>query len=344
MGKGDGIGGVLKGANRQGELATRVVVRDAQEEDNQPLIALDRQCVMGEQVQLVSDRSPDFFARSKVYETFRLAVAEEEGRVIGVGGVTFKTLRVGGKEDRWAYLYDLRVAPSHRRQGVANRIADHLRKAIQEAGITRAYSWVMEHNTPSESFVERRGSVPLRRCCLALLSHPGETVPERFEQVSHRIEEMVSLLEETYRRHHFLPLWDPWTLRAAFHRLKSLGWRQMYGKKEGGRWVACFGLWDYSRVMRMSLRDRAMEVNIRPFFLYPLGWRDPDALREGILAAQSMVAREGGTLLFPYDPQEAIGPFVPRQTLQMGMTLYVRNFSEEGVDRGEPIFVDPRDL
>lgn len=167
---------------------------------------------------------------------------------------------------------------------------------------------------------------------------------DRFEPVSNRIEEIVPLLQETYNRHHFLPPWDPHTLRATFDRLNSLGWRQIYGRKDGGRWVACFGLWDYSPVMRMAFRDHHREVSVRPFFLYPLGWRDSDALREVILAAQSMITQEEGILLLPYDPQEAIGPFVPRQAIQMGMTLYVRNFSEERIDKREPIFVDPRDL
>lgn len=335
---------MLRGIERDEGLAARVRVRDAQEEDNRLLIALDRQCVMGEQVQLVCDRSPDFFARSKVYEAFRLAVAEAAGEIIGVGGVAFKTLRVGGKVDRWAYLYDLRVAPSHRRQGVANLITDHLRAAIREEGIPRAYSWVMEHNTPSESFVERRGSVPLRRCCLALCSDPGGRGPDRFEPILDRVEEVVPLLQETYRRHHFLPPWDPLTLRATLHRLQSFGWRQMYGKKEGGRWVACFGLWDYSPVMRMTFRAGDREVGVRPFFLYPGGWRDPEACREMISAAQGMIAREGGTLLLAYDPQEAIAPLLPRQAIQMGMTLYVRNFFGEGIGSEGPIFVDPRDL
>ena len=77
-------------------MASEIVIRDAREEDNQALIDLDRQSVMGGEIELVFDRSPDFFARSRAYEQFRMCVAEEDGAVIGVGGGTIKSLRVDG--------------------------------------------------------------------------------------------------------------------------------------------------------------------------------------------------------------------------------------------------------
>ncbi|MFQ5989557.1 MAG: hypothetical protein ACE5K9_06555, partial [Candidatus Methylomirabilales bacterium] len=88
-------------------VALDIVIRDARKEDNQALIELDRQCVMGGEIQLVFDRSPDFFARSRAYEHFRMCVAEQEGKIIAVGAVAFKNLRVDGIRDRWAYFYDL---------------------------------------------------------------------------------------------------------------------------------------------------------------------------------------------------------------------------------------------
>ncbi|MEE9182658.1 MAG: hypothetical protein V3U33_08845 [candidate division NC10 bacterium] len=77
-------------------MASEIVIRDAREEDNQALIDLDRQSVMGGEIELVYDRSPDFFARSRVYEQFRMCVAEEDGALIGVGGGSIKSLRVDG--------------------------------------------------------------------------------------------------------------------------------------------------------------------------------------------------------------------------------------------------------
>jgi GNAT superfamily N-acetyltransferase len=176
-------------------LASDIVIRDARPEDNEALIELDRQCVMGGTIQLVFDRSPDFFARSRAYESFRVCVAEQQGILIGVGGVTLKSLRVGGIRQRWAYFYDLRVHPSHRRRGVAGLIANALVDGIRDAGITGAYSLVIEGNVPSESFVEMRGSIPYKQCALALLS--GEAGPIRLERIPDVSDEVAALLEAT---------------------------------------------------------------------------------------------------------------------------------------------------
>src|SRR3972149_1948995 len=136
---------------------------------------------MGGPIELVFARSPDFFPRSRAYESFRMCVAEQGGTLIGVGGVTVKSLRVNGIRQRWAYFYDLRVRPTHRRRGVAGLVANALVDGIRDAGITGAYSLVIEGNAPSESFVEMRGSLPFKRCALALVS--GEAGASRLERI-----------------------------------------------------------------------------------------------------------------------------------------------------------------
>ncbi len=271
-------------------------------------------------------------------------MAEQEGTIIGVGAVAFKTLWVDGVQDRWAYLYDLRIRPTHRRRGVAGLVADLLRETIRGAGISAAYSWVVEGNTPSEFFVEGRGNFPFRQCAVAMLSGSGEVESDGFEQVPERSEEMRSLLEATYRRYHFTPSWDPATLYRTFDRLGPLGWQGIYGKRVRGKWAVCFGLWDYSSVMRMRFRCRESEAHIHPFFLYPLGWRDPAPLREGLLAAQAMIGEVGGTLLLPYAPGDPLSTFIPREAFQVGMRLYVRGLPLQGRQTGGLVFIDPADL
>ncbi|MEE8281982.1 MAG: GNAT family N-acetyltransferase [candidate division NC10 bacterium] len=325
-------------------MAAEVIVREARKEDNQALIDLDQQCVMGGEIQLVFDRSPDFFARSLAYEDFRMCVAEEGGTIIGVGGVTVKHLQVSGTRGRWAYFYDLRVSPTHRRRGLAGRIADFLVGAIRDAGISGAYSWVIEGNTASESFVERRGNIPFTRRALAVLSGSAGAEPHGFEQITERDEEVTSLLEATYRLYDFTPPWDPVTLNRTLDRLTPLGWQGLYGKRVRGRWAVCFGLWDYSQVTQVTFRGGEPEARIRPFFLYPLGWRDPDTLMEGLSAAQAMIAATDGTLILPYAPGDPLSAFIPREALRVGMTMYVRVLAREEMQKDERVFIDPADL
>lgn len=333
-----------RGGKRIGPLVSEMVIRDAREEDNEALVELDRQCVMGGKIELVFDRSPDFFARSRAYDNFRMCVAEHDGTIIGVGGVTFKTLRVHGVSDRWAYFYDLRVSPAHRRRGVARLIADSLAEAVRDAGVSRAYSWVVEGNTASHSFVRERGSRPVAVCVFALLSDCAYTEPAGFESMTEHREEVVSLLEATYQPYHFTPPWDAKTVLRTFDRLAPLGWQGPYGKRVQGRWAVCFGLWDYSRVTRMVFRNGRSERRVRPFFLTPLGWRDPEHLQEGLRAAETMVAKAGGTLILPYGPGNPVGAFIPQEAFRVGMTLYARGLLPEAHQAETLVFIDPMDL
>lgn len=331
-----------RGGESSGPLASPIVIRDARPEDNEALIELDRQCIMGGTIELVFDRSPDFFARSRAYAAYRLCVAEEEGRIVGVGGAAIKRLRVRGTVAPWAYFYDLRVRPSHRRRGIARRIADVLGEAVRAAGVAGAYSLVTEGNAPSETFVAGRGSVPFRRCALTLLP-AASGPPQGCERIAASEREAAALLEATCRSYAFAPSWDPESLAGAVDRLRALGWQGMYGKRAGKRLAVCFGLWDYSAVMQMTVRGRAKAERVRPFFLYPLGWRDVDALRDGLAAAGALVGAQGGTLLFPHDAEDPARAVVPGEALRIGMTMFVR-----GIERDETAdgctFVDPRDL
>lgn len=325
-------------------MGAEIVVRDARKEDNDALIDLDRQCVMGGAIQLVFDRFPDFFARSRAYDRYRLCVAEEEGTIVGVGGVTVKDLQVSGVRGRWAYFYDLRVRPTHRRRGVAGLVANALRDTVLETGIAGAYSWVIEGNAASESFVEKRGNIPSRQCAVALVSGSNGPRSHRVERIAAKDGGVVSLLEATYRQYDFAPPWDPAMLSSALDHLAPLGWQGLYGKRVHGQWAVCFGIWDYSSVTQLIIREGESETRIRPFFLYPLGWRDSGSLVEGLDAARDMINAARGHLLLPYVPGDPLSAAVPRDALRIGMTLYTRGLPRDSMQRDRLVFIDPMDL
>jgi hypothetical protein len=251
---------------------------------------------------------------------------------------------VHGVSDRWAYFYDLRVKPTHRRRGVAGQIANFLRETIREAGIAGAYSWVIEGNTASESFVERRGSIPVKQCAFALISGSDGAGSRGFERITTRDDEVASLLQATYGLYDLTPPWDPGILYGSLDRLLPLGWQGLYGKRGDGRWTACFGVWDYSSVMQVIFRGRQPETHIRPFFLYPLGWRDPDSLGEALQEARAIIAARDGTLLLPYVPGDVVSVGIPPQAERIGLTLYTRGVPREKMPTDRLVFINPVDL
>jgi ribosomal protein S18 acetylase RimI-like enzyme len=99
-------------------------------EDNEAALSLEEQCVQGKSL-LLRFRRPTFHACSEVYDKYSILCAKVGQTLIGIIAWTLKSSRFRGEMIRAAYLYDLRVHPDHRRQGVATRL---VRAALEEIG------------------------------------------------------------------------------------------------------------------------------------------------------------------------------------------------------------------
>ncbi len=340
----------------------RFIVRPARGSENQALVDLDRRCTMGEETTLAFDRSPDFFARSKPYEQPQLFVAEADHALVGVGGVALKSLRVAGERLKAAYFYDLRVDPDFRRLGVASAIGDALREVVIQKEVDFTYSIVLEGNVPSLELVAKRGSRPVRRCALAILpaSKAGEAV--RWRPLKEQDLDRVSLLfERSFSQHDLFPPSAAAALEGLFERAPGLSLRHCRGLDVGGNLLACFGLWDYSPIMRMRVQRRSARGQARhpwlsqaeeiaPYFLLPLAFREPVLLGEVIQEARRLLGgrREGAivpALLIPYDPEDQ--PFAALKQFErceVGIQLFARPVRREVKLGDRPLYLDPTDL
>lgn len=336
-------------------------VREATAADNAALLALDRQCVVAASTPVMFDRSPDFFARSRPYAHWRAYVAESGQEIIGVSAVALKSVLVGGETVKAAYLYDLRVAPEYRRVGVAKAVGNAIRAHAWTLAPVVGYSLVMEGNVPSLRFVEGRGSRALRLCALSLL--PVEKVPvadpRRLRPVDPaELEAVCRLTGEAHPGSDLFPFPDAASLRDRIERVREVGFRGLFGWDAGRKLTGCFGLWDYSPVMRMRILGAGDEWSwaagrdLHQVFLMPLGFRGAEGLAEAVRLAAAWLRQETAegvarVLAVPYDKTDAayaaLDAFHP---IRMGFTLF-------GVDLGgggelpigsRPVFVDPADL
>jgi len=341
---------------------TRFAVRPARESDNEALVELDRKCTMGEQTTLAFVRAPDFFARSKPYEQHTLVVAESDGALVGVGGLALKLLRVGGQLLKGAYFYDLRVDPAFRRVGVASVIEDALRDLVKQSEADVTYSLVLEGNVPSLQFAEKRGARPVRRCAVAILAPAEAPGTGRLRSLEARDLDRVSfLLERSYARHDLFPPRNVTGLHRLLKRTPGLSLRTWYGLERSGDLAACFGLWDYSSVMRMRVhRQRApTEARVpRPFqggefaphFLLPLAFRTPALLAKSIQEARRLLNdRQGDSmsraLLIPYDPHDpAFVGLGEIERFEFGIQLFARPIRRDVTLGERPFYIDPIDL
>ncbi|MBI2457937.1 MAG: hypothetical protein HYV46_17575 [candidate division NC10 bacterium] len=224
----------------------------------------------------------------------------------------------------------------------------------------RAYV-AMEGNVASLTFVQGRGSSPLRPCALALI--PVEAVPaadtQRLRGLENSdIEAALRLARTTHTDHDLFPFPDAGSLRDRLERLGGAGFRGLYGWESGGEISGCFGLWDYSPVMRMRILQAegewawAGERDLHQVFLMPLGFRGVAGGAEAVRLAAALLRRESGpgaarVLAVPHDLADAayagLDEFRP---IRLGFKMFGL---ELGGARGpslgsRPVFVDPADL
>lgn len=336
-------------------------VREATRDDNAALLALDRQCVMAAAAPLAFDRSPDFFARSRPYGHWRAFVAERESSVIGVAAMTLKRVLVAGRPVEAAYLYDLRVSPDFRRLGVARAVGDAIRAYARSLHPALAYSLIMEGNIASLSFAQGRGSRPVRSCALDLIPLDGVAAGEasRLKALDDtEAEAVLRLARAAHADHDLFPFTDVESLRDRIRRLTGIGFGGLYGWDDGGGLAGCFGLWDYSPVMRMRILQAAgewswaAERDLHLIFLTPLGFRDAGALEEAVRLAAARLGQAPGAgvarvLAVTYDRADpgyaALDRFRP---IRMGLTLFGLELPGSGglALGSRPVLVDPADL
>lgn len=336
-------------------------VREATPEDNAALLALDRECVVAAATPVSFDRSPNFFARSRPYPHWRIYVAEGDSGLIGVGAMALKTVLVDGQAVQAAYFYDLRVAPDFRRHGVAKAVGDAIRTHTRSINPAVGYSLVLEGNVASLSFVQGRGSRPLRSCTLSLIPVEGVSAvaPERLRLLdATEAESVLHLARTAHQAHDLFPFPDVASFGERLERLAGLGFLGVYGWDSGGRLSTGFGLWDYSPVMRMQILREGGEWSwaagrdLHLVFLMPLGFRDRRDLTEAVQQAAGRLRQEPAAgavrvLAVPHDVADpayaALEEFRP---IRLGFTLFGLELGgARDIPLGaRPMFVDPADL
>ncbi len=336
-------------------------VREATRDDNAALLALDRQCVMAAATPVAFDRSPDFFARSRPYGHWRAFVAERESGLIGVAAMSLKRVLVAGRPVEAAYFYDLRVSPAFRRLGVARAVGDAIRAYARSLHPALAYSLIMEGNVASLSFAQGRGSRPVRSCVLDLIPLDGVAAGDaaRLKALDDaEAEAVLRLVRAAHADHDLFPFLDVESLRDRIRRLRGIGFRGLYGWEDGGGLAGCFGLWDYSPVMRMRILQAAGEWSwaagrdLHLIFLTPLGFRDARALEETVPLAAAYLGQAAGAgvarvLAVAYDQADAAYAVLDRfRPIRMRFHLFGLASGDPGGPAlgSRPVFIDPADL
>jgi GNAT superfamily N-acetyltransferase len=349
-------------------------IREAAPEDNHELQELQAQCPMGTNLIVSQVNTPDFFARANAYQSCRVYVACEDERIVGSASCAVREAVVGGKIGRVGYEFQYFTSPQYRRSGVAHQLHRHIEDQLTRDGAVLSYLAIMEDNLPSMRLFEREGfnlHRTLTMPCLLVFKEmdvpSGGTIRPATEEDLGAIAE---LLNETWKG---FELYEPTSadLLARFvARTPAYSLDSLLILEERGEMLACLGFWDWSRVMRMTVKALSSKMRmmgllldvarllrpmphspkpgrtLRQIMLTPIGFKDPGDLAALLRHLNNLALERGIEQVFCVcEPGHAMltstKGFVRMDT---AIRLYVKPLRENVSIGDGPVFVDGVDL
>jgi GNAT superfamily N-acetyltransferase len=349
-------------------------IREAVPDDNDALQELQAKCPQGTDLIASVVNTPDFFARAKAYESYKVYIAYEGNHILGSTACGFKNAVVNGEVRRVGYGFQAFVAAEHRRKGVASQLHQHREDYAAQQGAVLFYTLVLEKNTPAMQYIERRGFKLHRTVVMPGLSVYKEMVtasggivrPAQPEDLA----TLAELLNETWQD---FELYEPASaerLSQSISRTPGYSFDNLLVLEERGMILAFLGYLDWSQVMRitveaMSFKMRTMGLMLKiagvfrpmPRFVKPgdtlkqimitlIGFRDPTHFSLLLKHLNNQALQKGIEQIFCICEQnhvmlKSLKGFIQIDT---AMNLYVKNLQQENLIADKPVFIDGVDM
>ncbi len=253
-------------------------VRPAIEDDGPALRELQARCPQG--VGLVTSlvNTPDFFARAKAWPQHQVFVAHHHGRLAGAASCAWRRALLGGQEKLLGYEFEYFVAPEARRQGVARALHHTVAEHLRAQGVSLSYLLIMEGNRPSAALFESLGFSLHRDLEMAVISvyrqvaePPGQVRPAGREDLP----VVAELLDRTWQGHDFFAPLGALELERLLTSTPAHGLEQLWLYEEGHDLKACLGVWDWSRITRITVLSVPWRLRLLGRTLDLLRWLRP---------------------------------------------------------------------
>lgn len=124
--------------------------------DDKQLRNLDQLCPQGSGIS-VYHRCARFAAHAEMFQDHFTMVAECDGEVTGVTSGAIKKAWFGKEKLDIGYLFDLRVHPSMRNRGIADRLIRTVEDVLESKGAKLLYAIVMQTNAPALNLLKKLG-------------------------------------------------------------------------------------------------------------------------------------------------------------------------------------------
>ena len=270
-------------------------IREARADDNLELRELQARCPQGTTLIVSTVNTPDFFARVKVYEDYKVYVACEDNRIIGSAACAVRDAVVSGKIAKVGHEFQLFVDPEYRGRRIAGQLHQVREEYLKHQGCALSYALIMEGNIPSMRYIARQGFKRHRTLVM-----PGIPVFKELEIkskgkvraiVPEDLDSVADLLNETWQSYELYEPVSADSLARLIERMPAYDYDNIFVLEGDGKILSCLGFWDWSQVMQitveaLSLKMRAIGLLIdvvgrfRPI---PRGPKPGDRLRQMVL-------------------------------------------------------------
>jgi len=237
-------------------------LRASRKQDNDALIALEKRSplVVGE-IELAFDRSPDYYAGSRLQERSQYVLAEQDGRLVGVCASAVHPATVMGRERLLAYTHHERIDPKFQRHGFGRALPRWLGQRWLAAGIDydRTYAYIDSKNAASLAFSASRGGPgpwPVDAWLQDLPANASDPGVHTEPVGPADIDEVVALVNATHGGLELFPIYTPQFLRSRLSRSPQYGWAQWHGLRRDGRLIAAAGVFDQGANVAAIARPR----------------------------------------------------------------------------------------
>jgi ribosomal protein S18 acetylase RimI-like enzyme len=300
-------------------------IREANKEDNDALLELQKKCPMGVNFVVAVDTSPDYFVRSQPYPDWHVFVATENQQIHGSAACTIRNMLVQGKPVRAAFAYGMMVDPDKRGKGIASQLQKHIENYAAKQKADLCHLLVMEGNVPSIKLCQKMGFEQIKDCTyFSLMVYKHEQLqsePNIKTMDETDVENVVSMMNGTYQDYDFYCPYDKESFQAHIKKLPHFNQEDIYLFQEGKDTKACLGYWDQDKtrrekVQKMNLRLKAVSLpvkflglftkmpripktgeTLKQWHLFPIACKDAASLEQLIKHVNNIALKNDITML-----------------------------------------------
>ena len=351
-----------------------MIIREAIPGDNQELQELQAKCPQGTTLIASTVNTPDFFARAKAYETYKVYVACEDNRIIGSAACAIRDAVVDGKIRRVGHEFQLFVAPDYRRKGVAGQLHQHRENYLIRQGVVLSYALIIEGNLPSMRYVERQGFNLHRTLVmrgLAVFKEMDVAPKGRVRPIaSGDLVAVADLLNETWQGYELYEPTSADALARLVARTPAYSLDCLFVLEDHGKILACLGFWDWSQITRITVKALSLKMRmiglvgdiarylqpmprslkagdmLKQMVLTPIAFKDPNQLAVLLRYVNNLALVRGVEQIFCVCEQDHVllSSMKGFMHIDNAMHLYIKPLQQNVLMSDEPVFISGLDL